>query len=91
METSENIGKIAPALLAAQRAMGAAAKSATNPHFKSKYADLATVIDAAKGPLNDAGITILQSVANDQTGVQVETRFNDERNAYTSESRSTGR
>lgn len=75
MNTSESIGKIAPALLVAQRAMGAAAKTSTNTHFKAKYSDFATILEAAKGPLNSAGITILQSVANDQTGVQVETRL----------------
>src|SRR6188768_3605798 len=73
MNATDEVDKIAPAFLAAQRAMHAAAKSATNPHFKSKYSDLATVIDAVKGPLNDAGIAFLQSVRNDDSGVMVET------------------
>ncbi len=73
MEMSESIIKIAPALLAAQKAMHAAAKSATNPHFKSKYSDLATVIEAVKVPLNDAGITFMQTLGNDSTGVTVRT------------------
>lgn len=73
MKTSNSIAKIAPALLTAQRAMTAAAKSATNPHFKSKYSDLATVIEAVKVPLNEAGITFLQACRNDTTGVMVET------------------
>lgn len=73
MDMSESIGNIAPALLAAQKAMTAAAKVATNPHFKSKYSDLATVIEAVKGPLNDAGISFLQTIGNDTTGVMVRT------------------
>jgi hypothetical protein len=28
-------------------------KEATNPHFKSKYADLASIIEAIKQPLKD--------------------------------------
>ena len=40
MEMSENIDKLAPALLAAQMEMGNAVKDAKNPFFKSKYADL---------------------------------------------------
>jgi len=78
MRTSESIAKIAPALVKAQAAMTAAAKSATNPHFKSKYSDLATVIDAVKGPLNDNGIVFIQSPANNDAGVTVTTRFQHE-------------
>jgi hypothetical protein len=73
MKTSDSIAKIAPALLAAQRAMTAATKGAENPHFHSKYADLATIIDAVKGPLNAAGIAFMQSPQGDATGVMVET------------------
>jgi hypothetical protein len=73
MRTSDSITTIAPALLKAQRAMRAAVKDATNPHFKSRYADLATVIEATKGPLNEQEIIILQSATSDATGVMVET------------------
>lgn len=73
MRTSREIDKIAPAFLAAQKAMQGAPKSATNPHFKSKYPDLATVIEAVKEPLNAVGIGFLQTITNDTTGVMVET------------------
>jgi hypothetical protein len=73
MKTSETISKIAPALLKAQKAIKAALKDAANPHFKSKYADLSSVVDAVKGPLNDAGITFLQGVEDAENGVAVET------------------
>lgn len=61
MKTSDSISKIAPALLAAQKAITFAAKDATNPHFRNKYADLPAVVDAVKPALNEAGITFLQS------------------------------
>lgn len=75
MRTSESITKIAPALLTAQRAITVAVKDAKNPHFKSTYADLTSVMAAVKGPLNAAGIAFLQSVGNDAAGVTVTTRL----------------
>lgn len=60
MNKSESIGKIAGALLKAQRAMGGATKGAANPFFKSRYADYGAVLEACKDPLNDNGIVILQ-------------------------------
>jgi len=59
---SEQISNIAAALLKTQKAIGHALKSADNPYYKSKYADLTVVIDSVKGPLNDSGITFLQAV-----------------------------
>jgi hypothetical protein len=82
MKHSDNLTKIAPALLAAQRDMTAAAKSATNPHFKSRYSDLATIIEAVKAPLNAQGIAFMQSATNDATGVMVETRLQHESGEY---------
>jgi hypothetical protein len=75
MKTSDSISSIAPALVKAQAAMGVAHKSATNPHFKSKYADLPAIVEAVKGPLNETGITFLQGVTGDSTGVMVTTRL----------------
>lgn len=68
MKTSESIGKIATALLQAQKAITFAAKDASNPFFKSKYADLPTVIDAVKPALNDAGIVFIQSATPSESG-----------------------
>lgn len=82
MKTSDSIAKIAPALVKAQAAMTAAVKSATNPQFKKKYSDLATVIDAVKGPLIDNGIMFMQAPTNDATGVQVTTRLQHESGEY---------
>ena len=48
------------ALAKAQSEMQAAAKDATNPHFRSQYATLASVIDACRGPLTKNGLAISQ-------------------------------
>jgi hypothetical protein len=60
MLKSESIKAIAPALRNAQLMIKGAVKDATNPHLRSKYADLASVMEACKGPLNHYGITIVQ-------------------------------
>lgn len=48
------------ALAAAQAEMGRALKDSSNPHFKSKYADLASVMDACMPALTKHGIAVLQ-------------------------------
>lgn len=70
-----NTGELAAALAKAQGAMGAAQKSATNPHFRSKYADLAAVWDACRKPLSDNGLAVVQQVDSDEHGVTVSTRL----------------
>jgi len=57
---SETIGDLAKALAAAQGEMSAAAKDATNPHFKTRYADLASIMDACRGPLAKHGLAVTQ-------------------------------
>ena len=60
MKTTDNIGEIAAALAAAQAQMGAALKDSTNPHFKNRYADLASVVEATRPHLAVHGIAIVQ-------------------------------
>ena len=67
--------KIAAALVKAQRAFAPALKSSTNPHFKSKYADLAACVEAVIDALNDNGIALIQKQHPNETGVSVETVF----------------
>lgn len=64
MKTSTNISNLTKALLKAQSQMGAAKKDAKNPFFKSSYADLPTVMEVVKGPLNEAGIVVLQPASH---------------------------
>ena len=67
--------QIATALVKAQKAFGPALKTATNPHFKSRYADLAACVEAVIGGLNDNGIALIQRNSLDDNGVTVETVF----------------
>ena len=74
METP--IGKnIAAAFVKSQRAFGPALKTSTNPHFKSKYADLANCIEAVVDALNANGIALMQRTFECKDGVMVETVF----------------
>jgi len=68
---SEQISNLAAALLKAQRAIGHALKSADNPYYKSRYADLTVVIDSVKEPLNNNGITFIQAVDENGEGSPV--------------------
>lgn len=73
IEKSDNITLLAVALLKAQKEMGAALKDATNPYYKSRYADMKSVYDAIKEPLNNNGITYLQPVGEFDNIPYVET------------------
>ena len=61
------------ALAAAQAQMGKAIKDASNPAFRSKYADLASVMDACLPALNANGVAVYQPTIEDETGRFVET------------------
>ncbi|CAB4240838.1 Essential recombination function protein [uncultured Caudovirales phage] len=70
------IGKqIAAAFVKAQKAFGPALKTSTNPHFRSKYADLSNCVEAVIGALNDNGIGLMQRTYESKDGVMVETVF----------------
>jgi hypothetical protein len=66
---------IATALVKAQRGFAPALKTSTNPHFRSKYVDLAGCVEAVVDSLNAAGIALIQRTSEDATGVTVETVF----------------
>ena len=70
---SASIAALAGALAKAQAAMEGAAKGNINPHFKSKYADLASVWDACREPLTKNGLAVLQPVKADGAHVTVTT------------------
>lgn len=65
--------QIASALVKAQKAFGPALKSSSNPHFKSRYADLAACVEAVIDGLNSNGIALVQQTHECQDGVIVET------------------
>jgi hypothetical protein len=64
---------ISKALVKAQAAMSHAAKDAKNPHFKSAYSSLASVIDAVRPALSSNGLAFVQKLHTAEGGVAVET------------------
>jgi len=66
---------IASALVKAQKAFGPALKTATNPHFRTNYADLSACVEAVIDALNANGIALIQRNHLDETGVTIETVF----------------
>jgi hypothetical protein len=57
-----SIAKLSKALSLAQGAFPSIPKTCNNPFYKSKYADLATIIDKTKGELSKNGLSITQLV-----------------------------
>jgi hypothetical protein len=70
---SEQINELAKALAAAQAKIQGAAKSKTNPHFKSRYADLESVWDACREQLTSNGLCVTQSFDPSASGVRLRT------------------
>jgi hypothetical protein len=72
MKKSETIAELGLALSLAQAEMSNPAKKSTNPFFKSKYADLAEVINISKPTLAKFGLSIIQMpyVHNGSVGVE---------------------
>lgn len=66
---------LAKAFIVGQTAMEAVKKAATNPAFKTKYADLSEVVEAVVPALNKAGIGVIQTPGYDGDWVSVSTTF----------------
>lgn len=60
---SDSVAALAAALAKAQGVMSHASKDAQNPHFRSRYADLAAVWSAVREPLSANGLSVVQTVA----------------------------
>jgi hypothetical protein len=73
MKHSESITNLAKALVAAQAELEPVKKDATNPHFKSKYASLDTLIETVRPILLKHGLVILQGGDELTDGITVET------------------
>jgi len=69
------MNKIAAAFVAAKKEFAPALKSSTNPHFRSKYADLAGCLEAVNDALLNNNIAVYQETSEDATGITVETVF----------------
>jgi hypothetical protein len=74
MNKSESIAGLAAALAKAQGSMKGALKDSANPFFKSKYADLASVVEAIRAAFSANGLSYIQTVEpSDKDEVRVET------------------
>jgi len=80
---SDQCGEFAAALATAQGQMSNAAKDSENPHFRSKYADLASVIDAVRPHLSAVGICFQQFPTTKGKVVSVTTIFRHKSNQWT--------
>lgn len=69
----DDIKELSAAMAKAFASIEGAIKGKTNPAFRSKYADLAAVIDAIKPALADNGLWFLQVTHPNERGVCVET------------------
>lgn len=74
MRTSEQINEIATACAKAQVALKPAAKDATNPAFRSKYADHAAIVEASR-VYAAQGVAVFQDVTLSEIGADVTTRL----------------
>lgn len=71
MSQSETINELAAALSKAQGEMQAAIKDKVNPFYKSAYADLGSVWDAARPVLSKYGLCVIQTTEVAPGGNQV--------------------
>lgn len=72
------------ALAKAQGEVENASKNAANPHFKSKYADLAEVLNTVRPVFSENGLSIIQSTEFDGSLVSVTTTIAHKDGGYVS-------
>lgn len=65
---SEKVDKILPKLAKLKKELQAVTKSANNPFFKSKYADLNTYLEEVEPRLEEAGMVLFQPTETDAGG-----------------------
>lgn len=68
IQQSESINELAGALSKAQSFIKGAVKDTSNPFFKSRYADLASVWEACREPLTTQGLSVVQMPATEFLG-----------------------
>ena len=85
MQMSDTIAALAEALSKAQGAIDDATNAGINPHFKSKYADLASVRAVIRGPLSANGLSIVQLPRAQNGVVEVDTMLLHKTGEYISE------
>ena len=85
MKMSDTIAELATALAKAQGQIDDASKSADNPYYKSRYADLAAVRAVIREPLAANDLAIVQAPRTVQGGAEVETMIVHKSGEYMSE------
>ena len=75
MQTSDQINELHAALSKAQGAMSGAHKGTDNPFFKSRYSDLASVMEAIRKPFADNGLSFIQAPSFGDGRVSITTRI----------------
>lgn len=74
MNHSESIKELATALAKAQGSMKGALKDTKNEFFKSKYADLASVVEAIRAAFSENGLSYVQTTEpSEKNEVRIET------------------
>lgn len=73
-ETSE-LDKLLASLAKAQKSIKVAKKDSNNPFFKSAYADLVSVVKAAREALCDNGLSIMQRIDKEEGRMMLFTRL----------------
>jgi len=75
MNSSAEIDKLATALIAAKKEFLPALKTAYNPHYKSKYVDLAGVTEATDASLAKHDLVLVQSPGGEGQSISVTSRL----------------
>jgi hypothetical protein len=70
---SELINELATALSKAQGQLAGAVKDSSNPFFKSRYADLSSVVEALRQPFANNNLSYIQTTESHPDEVRVET------------------
>lgn len=73
MNKSDSIKELATALSKAQGQIKGALKDSANPFFKSKYADLSSVVEAIREPLFANNLSYVQVAHDAEAGAKIET------------------
>lgn len=70
-DRSYGLSELMGALAKAQSEMRIAGKDSNNPYFKSKYADLASVVAASRPALTKNGLSVMQQITVTDSGQRV--------------------
>jgi hypothetical protein len=84
MIKSESIAALSAALAKAQGELENANKNANNPHFKSRYADLAELLNTVRPVLSKHGLAVIQMPSFDSGVASVETLLTHSSGEYVS-------